>query len=124
MRSLRHLTLRHHICTLLINAVVGLNPSANPHHPQRPEENASIFASTVGKPALGKTFPCLIDTSVFLSAIPKLREDAEIAYGGRSDNMHWDRVCVLEVLKDRCRSREGLWAVFEVVGEVELKTPF
>lgn len=123
MRSLHHLTLRHHICTLLVNAAVGLNPSEHPHHPHRPENNASTFASTLGKPALGKSFTYLIDTSIFLSTMPKSRGDAEIAYGGRNDNMQWNRVCVLEVLKDRLGTREGRWAAFEVATEVELKSP-
>ena len=87
-------------------------------------ENASIFNSTVGKPALGKSFAYLIDTSIFLSILPKSRGDAELAYGGRIDDMHWDTVCVLEVLKDKHGTREGRWAAFEVAAEVELKSPF
>ena len=122
MRSLRHLTSRRHICSILINAAVGLNPSANPSYPRKAQENASIFVATAGKPALGKAFTYLVDTSIFLSAIPKTRLDAEIAYGG-GDAAELKRVGVLEVLKDRFGTQEGRWAVFEITAEGLLTSP-
>lgn len=122
MRSLRHLTYRRHICSVLTNTAVGLNPTSNPNYPRKVQENASIFAATVGKPALGKAFTYLVDTSIFLSVIPKTRLDAEMAYG-EGDAAGWNKVGVLEVLKDRCGSREGWWAAFEITTEVFLINP-
>lgn len=121
MRSLRHLTYRRHICSVLTNTAVGLNPSSNPNFPQKAQENASIFAATVGKPALGKAYTYLIDTSIFLSAIPKTKLDAEMAYGG-CNAAGWKTVGVLEVLKDRFGAQEGRWAAFEILSEILIES--
>ena len=120
MRSLRHLTTRYHICTLLTNAAVGRNLSRNPEYQHGPREDVSIFSSTMGKPALGKTFTFLIDTSVFLSTVPKTSEDAFIAFGGGEQTQSYQKALILEVLKDQCGAREGRWAAFEIAAEVEL----
>jgi len=120
MRSLGHLTRRHHVCTILTNAAVGLNRSQNPDHQRRSADNVSIFASTLGRPALGKAFSYLIDTSIFLSAVPKSRNDAAIAYGERPPGQTWQEASVLEVLKDRCGSREGRWMAFQINSDVKL----
>ena len=120
MRSLHHLTFRHHICTILTNAAVGLNPSNNPEYHRRPEDNVSIFASTLGKPALGKTFTFLIDTSIFLSAVPKTMDDAQIAFGDGGEATSAQKALVLEVLRDRCGPREGRWVAFEIVADIKL----
>lgn len=122
MRSLRHLTHRRHICSILTNTAVGLNPSGNPNYQRKAQDNASIFAATVGKPALGKAFTYLIDTSVFLSAVPTTRPDAEMPYGGGNAD-GWKKVGVLEVLKDRFGAQEGRWAAFEISAEVLLTDP-
>lgn len=117
LRSLHHATTSHGICTLLINAAVSLSPPANSMYSNshRPSDNASVFSSTNGKPALGRTYAYLIDTSIFLSSIPKTREDAEVAYGGSGDSAgRWRSVGILEVLKDRYGNREGEWAAFEM----------
>lgn len=123
MRSLRHITGRRHICTLLINTSVGLNPSSNPSYRRKLDDNASIFMSTEGKPALGKSFAYLIDTSIFLSTIPKGRRDAEVAYGGEEEASHWEKVGIVEVLKDRYGTREGRWAAFESVSGIGIRSP-
>ena len=121
MRSLHYLTARYQICTLLINAAVSLNPSNNPNYHQGLEDNASIFTSTVGKPALGKVFAHLIDTSLFLSSIPKTKEDAEAAYAGNgSSEARWKNTMILEVLKDRHGAREGRWVAFDIAEGIEL----
>ena len=122
MRSLRHLTYRRHICSILTNTAVGLNPSSNPKYERRAQDNVSIFAATVGRPALGKLFTHLVDTSILLSVIPKLRLDAEMAYG-EADAAGWKKVGVLEVLKDRFNTQEGQWATFEITAEVLLTSP-
>ena len=120
MRSLHFLTSRHHICTILTNAAVGVTAFSNQEYKRKPEDNVSIFSSTLGKPALGKTFTYLIDTSIFLSIIPKTPNDAAIAYGNRGDGSSFKKAFVLEVLKDRCGSREGRWAAFEIIDEVKI----
>lgn len=120
MRSLHHLTVRRHICTLLVNSAVGLNSSNSSNYPRRLQDNASIFDSVTGKPALGKIYKHHIDTSIFLSSIPKTREDAEIAFGG-AGNPKWKMVSVLEVLSDRHGDREGQWASFEIDDEVGIE---
>lgn len=120
MRSLHFLTSRHHICTVLTNAAVGLTASSNQEYKRRPGDNVSVFSSTPGKPALGKTFTYLVDTSIFLSTIPKTADDAAIAYGNRGDASSFKKAIVLEVLKDRCGSREGRWAAFEIFDEVKI----
>lgn len=119
MRTLHHLTSRHHICTILTNAAVGMNPSNNPEYQHGPREDVSIFSSTMGKPALGKTFTYLIDTSIFLSTVPKTSDDATIAFSGR-EAPFYRKALVLEVLKDRCDSREGRWAAFEIAADVKI----
>ena len=88
----------------------------------RPSDNASIFTSTSGKPALGRTYAYLIDTSVFLSSIPKAREDAATAFGGSGrEGEKWESVGIVEVLRDRYSDREGEWGAFEINAGVELK---
>lgn len=120
MRTLYHLTSHHLICTILTNAAVALTSSNNSEYKRRPEDNVSIFSSTMGKPALGKTFTYLIDTSIFLSAIPKTMNDAAIAFSERVDGTSFQKAFVLEVLKDRCGMREGRWAAFDILDEVKI----
>ena len=120
MRSLHHLTSRYHICTILTNAAVGKNVSTNPEYQHGPREDVSIFSSTMGKPALGKSFTFLIDTSVFLSTVPKTSDDANIAFGGGGEAPSYQKALILEVLKDRCGAREGRWAAFEIAAEVKI----
>lgn len=118
MRTLHHLTSRHHVCTILTNAAVSSTSTKNADYQHGPREDASIFASTMGKPALGKTFPFLIDTSLFLSTVPKTSDDARIAFG--DEGKSYQKSLILEVLKDRCGTREGRWAAFEIAAEVRL----
>ena len=67
-------------------------------------------------------FAYLIDTSIFLSIVPKRKEDAEVAFGGgQSKESGWEKVGVLEVVRDRNGGREGRWGIFEVVGGIELR---
>jgi len=121
MRNLSHLATRHHTCIILTNAAVGLASSSDSSSfKRRPEDNVSIFSSTVGKPALGKTFTYLIDTSIFLSVVPKRMEDAAVAFGDAGSGTSWRKAIVLEVVKDRCGTREGRWAAFEIIEEVKI----
>ena len=120
MRSLQHLTFRHQMCTILVNSAVGLNPSTNPEYHRRVDDNISIFSSSFGKPALGKVFSHSIDTSIYLSMLPKTRDDAVTAYGDSVEDRTWQKAIVLEVLKDRHGTREGRWVAFEIAGGVKL----
>ena len=120
MRSLSHLTSLNHLCTILTNAAVGVNPSNKSGYYRRLNDNVSVFASTKGKPALGKMFTYLIDTSIFLSRVPKTTADAVAAYGNMSRADTWTNALVIEVLKDRKSGREGRWAAFEIVSSVKL----
>lgn len=107
MRSLHHLTKDYNLCTLLLNSAVGLHPSDNPKYNRRHDEssNVSIFKSTPGKPALGKTYAYLVDTSLFLSKVPR----------GDEPPADEELVEVIEVVKDRYGAREGRWAPFQIV---------
>ena len=120
IRSLHHLTSRYHVCTVLTNAAVGENPSRNPAYQHGPREDVSIFSSTMGKPALGKTFTFLVDTSVFLSTVPKTSADAFIAFGSGEKALSYQKALIFEILKDRFGTREGRWAAFEIAAEVKL----
>ncbi|KAL8967055.1 MAG: hypothetical protein Q9197_005640 [Variospora fuerteventurae] len=120
MRSLHHLTKRRHICTLLMNAAVGLR-SQNTQYHRRPEDQVSVFASTVGKPGLGKHFSYLVDTSIFLSTLPRSKDDADVAYGDARESRKYEEVGMIEVLKDRYGSREGRWSAFVMEAGLELR---
>ena len=118
MHTLRHLTARHSSCTIVTNGVVGVKTAGQSSYRLPPEEDVSVFASTMGKPALGRNFTYLIDTSIFLSVVPKTSQDATIAIGqGRDD---FEKAIVLEVLSDRCGQREGRWASFEIDSGIKI----
>lgn len=85
------------------------------------EDNVSIFASTIGKPALGRTFAHQVDTSIILSTLPETRKDAERAYGSDPDDADYRRAGVLEVLKDRNGSRAEKWAVFHIIVGADIR---
>ena len=120
-RSLHHLTTQRKSCTLLINASVGQAPAAGSRYQRKSEDDVSIFAITGGKPALGKLYNYLIDLSIFVSSIPKTREDAEAAYTG-NDRVRslCQYVGIFEVLKDRIGDKEGNWAAFEMIDGVKI----
>ncbi len=120
MRSLRHLTRRRHICTLLLNSAVGLRLENTQYH-GRPDDQVSVFASVPGKPALGKHFSYLVDTSIFLAVLPRSKEDANAAYGDARHGRKFKEVCVLEVLKDRYGGGEGRWNAFTVEADGNIR---
>ena len=122
MRSFNHLTTYYRICTILVNGIVGVSSRRGTSYQQQAEEHVSIFTSTLGKPALGKTFTYLIDTSILISTLPKTTKDASIAFGSNFDSS-FGKALVIEVIKDKRGAREGRWAAFEVVDDVKL-VPF
>ena len=122
MRSLRHLTTRQQICTIISNAVVGLVLSKNQLYQQKPEENASIFYSIAGKPALGKSFTYLIDTSIMLSSLPKTAEDAGSEYGDNIQGRKPQYCGILEVLHDKNGIRAEDWVAYEMIDSLKLRS--
>lgn len=119
-RSLNQLTTIHKICTILVNASVG--PS-NAHQTQQriQDDNVSLFASVSGKPGLGQAYAHLIDVSIFVSSLPKRREDAEAVYARNARFVpKWKPVSIFEVIKDRKGSRRGQWGAFEATLQGEL----
>ncbi|KAL9628962.1 MAG: hypothetical protein Q9204_005551 [Flavoplaca sp. TL-2023a] len=121
IRSLQHLTRRHNICTVLVNAAVGIRRQST-QYLRKSDDQVSVFNSTLGKPALGKLFSYLIDTSIFLTILPRSKEDAESAYGVDRVDSDFTRVGVIEVLKDRKGSREGRWSSFVIAAGIELRS--
>lgn len=121
MRSLQHLTRRRNVCTVVVNAAVGLRRQSTQYH-RRPDDQASVFSSTLGKPALGRHFSYLIDTSIFLSTLPRSKEDADIAYNVDQVASGFTKVGVVEILRDRHGSREGRWSSFVTAAGTELHT--
>ena len=122
MRSLRWVTKRHNLCTIVINSVVGTHLHDGPRTPYSIPEQVSIFTSVYGKPALGKTFAHLIDTSLLISKIPASKADAERATNEKSDRQKgsWRSLLVMEVLYDRHGGREGRWGAFDIKDGLEL----
>lgn len=120
MRSLHHLTKQRHVCTLIVNAAVGLRPQGTQYH-CKANDHVSMFASITGRPALGKHFTYLVDASIYLSTLPRSKEDADVAYGEVHGAKRFNEVRVIEVLKDRYGSREGRWSVFNITAGTDLQ---
>ena len=126
MRSLRSITKQHNLCTIVINDIVGTKPYNGQRSAYALPEQVSIFTSVLGKPALGKTFAHLVDTSLLISKIPARKEDARLAMNEEKNRQKvaWKSVLVLEVLYDRHGSREGQWSAFDVVNGLDLVSSF
>ncbi|KAK6430125.1 hypothetical protein LTR95_013722, partial [Oleoguttula sp. CCFEE 5521] len=108
MRSLSHLTGTHEIVTLLIN-LATIYPNATS------TDSPSIFASCLLRPALGRSFPYMVDTHMLLHRLPLTADDAKAMYGtqaGGAGQRQARMVNVLEVLQDKYGSRVGRWAAF------------
>ncbi|KAJ9620634.1 hypothetical protein H2203_007842 [Taxawa tesnikishii (nom. ined.)] len=116
---MRNLNRAHNLSTILLNTAVTYRNAQDP---------PSIFASTTAQPALGKTFPYLVDTHLFVSRVPKTERDAMAVYGnarsgpGGKGQAEW--VNVVEVLQDRVGGRAGRFGVFGVDGYGGLKKVF
>ncbi|KAL9599361.1 MAG: hypothetical protein Q9219_003894 [cf. Caloplaca sp. 3 TL-2023] len=121
MRTLHLLTRSRHLCTLIVNGAVGLHPQ-NPQYHRRADDHVSVFSSTPGKPALGKHFTYLVDTSIYLSTLPRTNEDADIIYGDPRGTRRAKVVSVIEVIKDRYGSREGGWSPFAIIAGTEVRS--
>lgn len=125
MRSLRHLTLHFQLCTIIVNATVrNDSQTLNRGRSRGSDVGVSAFASVSGMPALGLSFTHMVDTSVLVSKLPKNKVDASLAYGSNLRSRQWQNAFIMEVLKDRCGTREGSWAAFEIVSNVKLAACF
>jgi len=119
-RSLAHLTLTHNVCAVVFNATVGeYTPGVRMAEGgaertagggaggAAERDNASVFASTRIRPALGRTWPFFLDVGCMVSAARSVDESKATRSKGRAR-------FVFEVLTDRYRGRVGRWAVFEI----------
>jgi hypothetical protein len=124
MRSLAHVTRRHDICTIIHNTTVTYsninnNTSNNINNPTTPEPTPSIFASCVLRPALGKSFPYLLDLHLLLHRLPISALDAKAMYAahGAIPIQEHRLASVLEVMHDRYCDRVGHWSAFRIDAE-------
>ena len=121
MRSLRRITKQYNLCAIVINSIIGTRLHEGPQTFNSVQEQVSIFTSVYGKPALGKTFAHLIDTSLLISKVPASKKDAERAMNQvDGPKRSWKSLLVMEVLYDRYGDREGRWGAFDVREGLEL----
>jgi hypothetical protein len=126
MRSLAHITRRNNVCTIIHNtAVTYSNTDAsnnNNNNSTTAEPTPSIFASCALRPALGKTFPYLLDLHLLLHRLPISAADAKAVYAahGALPKPENRLASVLEVMHDRYGDRVGHWAAFRVDAEGNL----
>lgn len=121
LRSLQQLTSSLQICSIITNAAIGGSDSTSSHNIRRRiGVNVSIFASNFSRPALGRQFSLLIDSSVLLSNVSDL-SSLETQHA-KHDHMEIpSNAGMVEVLYDKTGSREGKWAAFEIVAGSEVK---
>jgi hypothetical protein len=125
MRSLAHVTQRHDICTIIHNTTVTYpnnNTSNSNNSPTPAEPTPSIFASCAVRPALGKSFPYLLDVHLLLHRLPISASDAKAVYAahGAIPKPENKLASVLEVMHDRYSDRVGRWSAFRVDAEGNL----
>src|SRR2546423_8938076 len=106
-RSLSNLARDFNICVIILNGCRTFKDDTG--------DNVSIFSSIKGKPTLGKTFRSFCDVHVFLSQVPKTKEDAEIISSGRGHIRSPEMCRVAEVIEDRHRNRMGWWGAYQIV---------
>lgn len=117
-----------------------MKPTYNPSYPtpkhQKITPNPSIFPSAPSKPSLGQLFASFPSLHLFISQLPKQREDAELLYAQDPDlpapAANSITYCyVLEILKDetpnlgkegvgrgrRFGAREQSWTALDVNDE-------
>ena len=65
----------------------------------------------------------LVDQSIFVSRVPKTREDVGKAHENHPAHRGTSHYAgTLEVLKDRHGTQEGMWAAFEIFNGVVLRS--
>src|SRR5256885_9447411 len=106
-RSLSNLARDFNVCVIILNGCRTFKDDT--------DDSVSIFSSIKGKPALGKTFRSFCDVHVFLSQVPKTKEDAEIVNSGGGHTRSPEMCRIAEVIEDRHRNRLGLWGAYQIV---------
>lgn len=108
MRSLRHLTQQHRLCTIIVNGVTSSSK----------DEAPSIFSSCSLRPALGKSFAYMLDTHIL---VHQLRRSAAAAQAPHHQGHNAtglievsESISVLEVLHSRYHRGGENWATFEL----------
>ncbi|TKA74815.1 hypothetical protein B0A49_02606 [Cryomyces minteri] len=111
-------------------------PPLPPHDPSNAAapppagELPSVFAANTARPALGRSFPYLVDLHLFASAarsassVPRRGDGTGgVREKGARDASEAGEGCVsvVEVLADRCDGRVGRWGGFVVRDGVELR---
>ena len=129
MRSLAHVTQRHDVCTIIHNTTVTYSSTStntsnnnNNNNSRTAEPTPSIFASCALRPALGKTFPYLLDVHLLLHRLPISASDAKVVYAahGSIPKPEHRLASVLEVMHDRYGDRAGRWSAFRADAEGNL----
>jgi hypothetical protein len=119
-------TRRHDICTIIHNTTVTYSnnntSNSNNNSPAPAEPTPSIFASCALRPALGKSFPYLLDVHLLLHRLPISASDAKAVYAahGAIPKQEHRLASVLEVMHDRYSDRVGHWSAFRVDSEGNL----
>src|SRR5438045_661510 len=98
-RSLSNLARHFNICVIILNGCRTVKDDT--------DDGVSIFSSAKAKPALGKTFGSFCDVHIFLSHVPKTRQDAEIINSGGGHSRSPEMCRIVEVIEDRHRNRLG-----------------
>jgi hypothetical protein len=114
-QTLHTLTHTSNILTVLHNTTVSSKatstylptPTTSTSRSRQPQIQppSSIFPSNASKPALGQIFTQFPELHLFISKLPKGREDAELLYGQDEDSVSGQKGAVsycyiVEVLKD------------------------
>ncbi|KAF2817336.1 uncharacterized protein BDZ99DRAFT_493178 [Mytilinidion resinicola] len=111
MRDLSQLARSHNLTSLVINSGITRRPPPTPadgSHPDGPDTasalqnycTSSAFEACTTHPALGKTFPFLVDIHFMVSKLPREKRGAEMAH-------------VIEILSDGWDGRAGRLGFFQ-----------
>jgi len=134
MRDLAQLARSHNLISLIVNSGITRNPPPPPTPgpgpcPEGPDASSilrnyftwSSFEACTTYPALGKTFPFLVDLHMLLSRLPKEEWDAKAYYkspeqagdGNHSRQRGPEMAHMVEVLSDGWDGRAGRLAAFQ-----------
>jgi len=133
MRDLARLARSHNLLSLVVNSGITRHPPtlASGSRPDGPDATSflqnyftfSAFKACTTYPALGKTFPFLVDMHMLVSRLPKRKRDAS-AYCESTEqtgNVHASKsrevemVHMVEVLSDGWDDRVGRLAAFQCI---------
>ena len=122
MRSLAHVTRAHGVCTIIHNTTVTYATNNSNNKTTAAEPTSSVFASCTLRPALGKSFPYLLDLHLLLHRLPISPVDTKAVYAahGAIPKPEHRLASVLEVMHDRYSDRVGHWSAFRADAEGNL----